>query len=82
VLCLGSVSAVFTSHALDLKQSKVTQVVNDVQIISAADQTKKDAAINDLLSLPDILRTAGVAGRTGGGGRDGHARGREHDFHL
>jgi hypothetical protein len=62
VLCLGSVSAVFTSHALDLKESKVTQVVNDVQIISAADQTKKDAAINDLFIMPDILRT-GLASR-------------------
>src|ERR1700733_11008567 len=56
-LCLGCVFAVSTSHAADLKQSKVTQVVNDVQIISAADQQQKSAAVNDLFYMPDILRT-------------------------
>ncbi len=42
---------------MDLKQSKVTQVVNDVQIISAADQKEKTATVNDLFNMPDILRT-------------------------
>ena len=62
LLCLGCISAVSISHAVDLKQSKVTQVVNDVQIISAGDQTKKSAAVNDNFSMPDILRT-GAASR-------------------
>ena len=61
-LCLGCVSAVSTSHAIDLKQSKVTQVVNDVQIISAADQKQKTATVNDVFAMPDILRT-GAASR-------------------
>ncbi len=61
-LCLGCLTAVSTSHAVDLKQSKVTQVVNDVQIISAADQAKKSAAVNDAFKMPDILRT-GAASR-------------------
>jgi hypothetical protein len=55
--CFGCFAAVSTSSAIDLKSSKVTQVVNDVQIISAADQTKKDAVVNDVFSMPDILRT-------------------------
>lgn len=61
-LCLGSILAVSTSHAMDLKQSKLTQVVNEVQIISAADQKQKSAAVNDVFSMPDILRT-GTASR-------------------
>src|ERR1039457_6432268 len=61
-LCLGCVFAASTSHAFDLKQSKLTQVVNDVQIISAAAQKQKAAAVNDLFAMPDILRT-GTASR-------------------
>ena len=61
-LCFGCVLAVSTSHAIDLKQSKLTQVVNDVQIISAGDQKQKSATVNDLFSMPDILRT-GTASR-------------------
>jgi hypothetical protein len=58
------VSFVFVSacHAIDLKQSKITQVVNDVQIISATGQTQKSAAVNDVFTMPDILRT-GAASR-------------------
>lgn len=56
-LYLGFLASIPASHATDLKQSKVTQVVNDVQIISAADQIKKTAAINDTFNIPDILRT-------------------------
>ncbi len=56
-LCLGSFFAISTSQAADLKQSKVTQVVNDVQIISAASQSKKSATVNDPFNMPDILRT-------------------------
>ena len=61
-VCLGSTLAASSGLALDLKQSKVTQVVNDVQIISAANQNQKAALVNDLLSMPDILRT-GAASR-------------------
>src|ERR1700722_2472278 len=43
-LCLGCVSAATASRAIDLKQSKITQVVNDVQIISATDQSEKTAS--------------------------------------
>jgi ferric-dicitrate binding protein FerR (iron transport regulator) len=60
--CLGCVFAACTSRAIDLKQSKVTQVVNDVQIISASDQKQKAATVNDIFSMPDILRT-GTASR-------------------
>lgn len=55
--CLGCVFAVSTSHAIDLKQSKVTQVVNDVQIISATSQQTKAVSVNDVFTMPDILRT-------------------------
>ncbi|MEY4917202.1 MAG: hypothetical protein RL616_1115 [Verrucomicrobiota bacterium] len=56
-LCLGCVLAANSSRAADLKQSKVTQVVNDVQIISAASQSKKSATVDDAFNMPDILRT-------------------------
>jgi hypothetical protein len=56
-LCLGCVLAVSTSQAVDFKQSKVTQVVNEVQIISAADQKQKAAVVDDVFNMPDILRT-------------------------
>ena len=57
LLLCGCLAAASTSSAIDLKQSKLTQVVNDVQIISAASQSKKTAAVNDLFNMPDILRT-------------------------
>jgi hypothetical protein len=57
VLGIGCVFAVSSSRAIDLKQSKVTQVVNDVEIISAADQSQKNASVNDLFKMPDILKT-------------------------
>jgi FecR protein len=56
-LCFSCFAAVSISRAIDLKQSKVTQVVNDVEIISAADQSEKTAAVNDIFTMPDILRT-------------------------
>ena len=61
-MCLGGVFAAGTSHAIDLKQSKITQVVNDVRIISAAEQRQKAAAVNDVFAMPDVLRT-GAASR-------------------
>jgi len=61
LLCLCVFAAV-SSRALDLKQSKLTQVVNQVQIISAADQVQRAAAVNDIFAMPDLLRT-GAASR-------------------
>jgi hypothetical protein len=61
-LCFGCVFAAASSHAIDLKQSKLTQVVNDVKIISAANQNQKPATVNDVFAMPDILRT-GAASR-------------------
>ena len=55
-LVSGCVLAAATTQAIDLKQSKVTQVVNDVQIISAADQKQKAALVNDTFSMPDLPR--------------------------
>ncbi|HTV75758.1 MAG TPA: FecR family protein, partial [Candidatus Baltobacteraceae bacterium] len=60
--CFGCIAAISICQAIDLKQSKITQVVNDVQIISAPDQTIKKASVNDIFSMPDILRT-GAASR-------------------
>ena len=51
-LCFACITAASTSRAIDLKQSKVTQVVNDVQIISAADQAPKPAVVDEIFSMP------------------------------
>jgi len=57
-LCLCATFVVQNLHAAaDFKQSKVTQVVNDVQIISAASQSQKAATVNDVFKMPDILKT-------------------------
>jgi FecR protein len=62
ILCFGCLVAISANAATDFKKSKVTQVVNDVQIISAADQAKKSAVVNNIFAMPDILRT-GAASR-------------------
>ena len=51
--CLLSLS----SRAIDLKQAKLTQVINKVDIISVSDRSLHQAAINDDFKLPDVLRT-------------------------
>ena len=56
-LCFSFLTMFSTSRATDFKQSKITQSVNDVEIISAGGQSKKTAAVNDLFTIPDILRT-------------------------
>lgn len=63
IICLGGIVFLNVSlaRAIDLKHSKVTQVVNDVRIISAADQKEKAAAVNDIFSLPDVLRTGNAS---------------------
>ena len=59
VLCLGLgwLAAAPASRALDLKESKLTQVVNDVEIISADKPAAKPAVVDDVFAMPDILRT-------------------------
>ncbi len=57
LLCLGFLTVAVNTHATDFKQSKITEVVNDVQIISAANQTELKAVINETFTIPDILRT-------------------------
>jgi hypothetical protein len=47
---------------IDLKESKFTQVVNDVQVISPADNSKHSAVVDALFKMPDVLRT-GAASR-------------------
>jgi hypothetical protein len=56
-ICLGSFQAVFTSYAADLKQSKFTQVVNDVRVISTADNREKPAMVNAIFTMPDLVHT-------------------------
>ena len=47
----------FSTHAaIDLKQSKFTQVVNDVQVIGT-DQNATPALVDGVFKVPDILRT-------------------------
>ena len=51
-----------SARAIDYKQAKFTQVVNDVNVLSIADQSSKPANVNDRFKLPDVLRT-GLASR-------------------
>jgi len=55
-LILGGFGWPSISQAIDLKQSKFTQVVNSVEVISA-DQSQRAATVNDIFKLPDVLRT-------------------------
>lgn len=47
----------FQAGAIDLKESKFTQVVNDVQVISTVDNSKRAAALESIFKIPDVLRT-------------------------
>ena len=42
---------------MDLKQAKFTQVVNNVEVISAADKSLHDASVSDTFQMPDVLHT-------------------------
>ena len=57
LVLLGGFMPPLISSAIDLKQSKFTQVVNNVEIISAADKARHAATVNDIFSMPDVLRT-------------------------
>lgn len=53
-------NCVLISHlcsAADLKQSKFTQIVNDVKVLEIASKQQKAAAVNEIFKTPDILRT-------------------------
>lgn len=62
LVCLAVWGTDAVCHAGDFKTSRVTQVVNDVRIISAARQSEKAAVTNDLFAMPDVLQT-GTASR-------------------
>jgi hypothetical protein len=59
---LGSFLIASSGHAADLKQSKFTQVVNDVEVISAANSSQQPAVVNAVFNMPDLVRT-GAASR-------------------
>jgi len=46
-----------SGRAMDLKQAKFTQVVNNVEVISAADKSLHNASVSDTFQMPDVLRT-------------------------
>jgi hypothetical protein len=54
---LGGFLLVPPGHAADLKQSKFTQVINDVEVISTADNSQKAARVNEVFNMPDLVRT-------------------------
>ena len=47
----------FPAGAIDLKESKFTQLVNDVQVISGVDNSRRPAGIDAIFRIPDVLRT-------------------------
>jgi hypothetical protein len=57
LLVAGGSAGVLPVGAIDLKESKFTQVVNDVQIISTVDNSKRPAAVEGTFKIPDVLRT-------------------------
>ena len=59
---LGSIASTSIVLADDLKQSKFTQVVNQVEVVSAADQSQHSAVVNDIFKMPDLIKT-GAASR-------------------
>ena len=83
LIFLGGIMLPATSPAIDLKQAKFTQVVNNVEIISATDKSRHDAAVNDVFLMPDVLRTGPEFPRgTCRDRRHHHTRRSEHDFFL
>lgn len=45
------------ARAIDLKESKFTEIVHDVEVISAANQSVAPAALDEIFKVPDVLRT-------------------------
>ncbi len=56
-LALAGLCVVSSAFAVDLKQSKFTQVINDVKVISMPEKNQKLAAVNEIFKLPDLIRT-------------------------
>jgi len=55
LVLLGGFVLQSASGAVDLKQSKITQVVKSVDIISS--NTHHAAEVNDIFKIPDVMRT-------------------------
>ncbi len=51
-----------SASAADLKESKFTQVINDVKVVTMPDKAVKPVAVNDVFKMPEIVRT-GAASR-------------------
>ncbi len=62
LICAGGFGCLSALGAIDLKECKFTQVVNDVQVISTTDDGKHAASVDGLFKMPDVLRT-GTASR-------------------
>ena len=61
MLVLGALLSPIISPAMDLKQAKFTQVVNDVKVLSAANKSAWRAKLNVLFKMPDVLHTGGAS---------------------
>ncbi len=46
-----------SAQGADLKQSKFTQVINDVKVLAMPDKTAKPAVVNEVFKMPDVVRT-------------------------
>jgi len=57
ILVAGCCASQAPAANSDLKESKFTQVVNDAQVISPADNAKHAATVDGIFKLPDVLRT-------------------------
>jgi hypothetical protein len=56
LILLGGIVWPCASRAVDFKQAKFTQIVNNVEVISP-DKVRHSAGVNDILKMPDVLRT-------------------------
>ncbi|MBA4148303.1 MAG: FecR domain-containing protein [Verrucomicrobia bacterium] len=54
-LCALLISTV--GSAADLKQSRFTQVINDVKVLELTTKQTKKASVNEVFNLPDVIRT-------------------------
>ncbi|HZF01365.1 MAG TPA: FecR family protein [Methylomirabilota bacterium] len=59
--CFGGFIFPSVGSAIDLKQAKFTQIVNDVKIISAEDKSFEPAVVNGLFKMPDLIRTGSAS---------------------
>jgi hypothetical protein len=57
LLAVLAVGVSTTLHAAEIKESTFTQVVNDVNVVSAATKVAQAAQTNALVKAPDVVRT-------------------------